>query len=65
MLTTDHGEEHLERGQVGHASTTRNGHLHEELVRLPLIVWRPRSGASSAGWRIRLSAEAVPTPKNA
>lgn len=41
VLTTDHGEEHLERGQVGHASTTRNGHLHEELVRLPLIVWAP------------------------
>lgn len=41
ILTTDHGEEHLERGQVGHASTTRNGHLHEELVRLPLIIWAP------------------------
>jgi len=41
VLTTDHGEEQLERGQVGHASTTRNGHLHEELVRLPLIIWAP------------------------
>ena len=41
VLTADHGEEHLERGQVGHASSTRNGHLHEELVRLPLIIWAP------------------------
>ncbi len=41
VLTTDHGEELLERGQVGHASTTRAGHLHEELVRLPLVIWAP------------------------
>lgn len=41
VLTADHGEEHLERGHVGHASTTREGHLHEELVRLPLVIWAP------------------------
>ncbi len=41
VLTADHGEELLERGQVGHASTTRAGHLHEEIVRVPLIVWLP------------------------
>ena len=43
VLTADHGEEHLERGLVGHASTTRDGHLHEEIVRLPLFVWLPPS----------------------
>lgn len=31
----------LERGNVGHASTTRAGHLHEELVQVPLFVWAP------------------------
>ena len=41
VLTADHGEELLERGQVGHASTTRAGHLHEEIIRVPLIVWLP------------------------
>ncbi|MBP6819448.1 MAG: sulfatase-like hydrolase/transferase [Ferrovibrio sp.] len=41
VLTADHGEEHLERGQVGHASTTHRGQLHEEIVRLPLFVWLP------------------------
>ncbi len=45
ILTTDHGEELLERGHVGHASTTRAGHLHEEIVHLPLVVWWPRSMA--------------------
>lgn len=42
VVTADHGEELLERGNVGHASTTRNGHLHEEIVRVPLFVWMPK-----------------------
>ena len=41
VVTADHGEELLERGEVGHASTTLAGHLHEELVRLPLILFLP------------------------
>jgi choline-sulfatase len=41
ILTADHGEELLERGNVGHASTTRAGHLHEEIVRVPLLIWLP------------------------
>lgn len=41
VLTADHGEELLERGNVGHASTTRAGHLHEEIVHVPLIIWLP------------------------
>ncbi len=43
ILTTDHGEELLERGNVGHASTSHAGQLHEEIVHVPLIVWLPRS----------------------
>ena len=41
IVTAYHGEELLERGNVGHASTTRAGHLHEEVVRVPLFVWAP------------------------
>ncbi|MBT4773698.1 MAG: sulfatase-like hydrolase/transferase [Rhodospirillaceae bacterium] len=41
VVTADHGEELLERGNVGHASTTRAAHLHEEIVRVPLFVWLP------------------------
>ena len=41
IVTADHGEELLERGNVGHASTTRAGHLHEEIVRIPLLIWLP------------------------
>lgn len=43
IVTADHGEEHGERGKVGHASTTLAGHLHEEIVRVPLFVWLPES----------------------
>jgi arylsulfatase A-like enzyme len=36
VLTSDHGEEFLERGGIGHGKT-----LHEELVGVPLLVRRP------------------------
>ncbi|MBS29117.1 MAG: hypothetical protein CL566_09400 [Alphaproteobacteria bacterium] len=42
VVTADHGEELLERGNVGHASTTHVGHLHEEIVRVPLFIWMPK-----------------------
>lgn len=41
VVTADHGDEHAERGLVGHASTTLAGHLHEEIVRVPFIIWLP------------------------
>jgi choline-sulfatase len=41
VVTADHGDEHGERGMVGHASTTLAGHLHEEVVRVPLFIWVP------------------------
>ncbi len=43
ILTADHGDEHGERGMVGHASTTLRGHLHEEIVHVPLLIWLPPS----------------------
>lgn len=41
VLTADHGEELLEHGWVGHASTSHAGHLYDELMRIPLIVRVP------------------------
>ncbi len=37
VLTADHGEELLDHGFVGHASTSLQAKLYEELVRIPLI----------------------------
>ncbi len=49
VLTADHGEEHLDHGaRVGHASTTRDGHLHEELVHVPMVLHLPPDIALSA-----------------
>jgi choline-sulfatase len=48
IVTADHGEELLDRGNVGHASTTRAGTLFEEVVRIPLFVWWPKRFESVA-----------------
>jgi len=41
VLTADHGEELIEHGQVGHASTNQAGTLYEEILRIPLLVRVP------------------------
>lgn len=41
IVTADHGEELLDRGNVGHASTNAAGTLYEESVRVPLFIWWP------------------------
>jgi choline-sulfatase len=52
VVTADHGDEHLERGHVGHASTTHDGHLYEELVHIPLFIWMPGNGQSAQGGQV-------------
>ncbi len=42
VITADHGEELLEHGFVGHASTAEHAALWEELIRIPLLVLDPR-----------------------
>lgn len=44
VLTSDHADEHLEHGHVGHASTAEHGTLYEEVLRVPLIVADSRIG---------------------
>ena len=41
VLTADHGEELLDHGFVGHASTSLQAKLYEEIVRIPLILAWP------------------------
>lgn len=58
IVTADHGEEILERGHVGHASTSLAGHLHEEIVRLPLFVFMPeRATGPRPGHTIALPSD--------
>ncbi len=42
VITADHGEEFLEHGTIGHASTTLAANLYDECIRIPLILWNPR-----------------------
>ncbi len=51
VLTADHGEELLDHGFVGHASTSLQAKLYEEIVRIPLIVSWP--GRVPAGRRVK------------
>lgn len=39
VLMSDHGEELMERGYVGHSSTNLNGNLYDESMMVPLILW--------------------------
>ncbi len=41
VVTADHGDELLDRGQAGHAWWTYRGGLREELLHVPLFVWAP------------------------
>ena len=41
VLLSDHGEELMERGHVGHSSTNLSGTLYDESMMVPLIMWHP------------------------
>ena len=41
VITSDHGEQLLERGAVGHCSCSLEGNLYDENIRIPLILYCP------------------------
>ena len=42
FITSDHGEELFEHGFIGHASTSLNAKLYDEIIHIPLIIWWPK-----------------------
>lgn len=42
IVSADHGEELLEHGFVGHASTSRAGHLYDEIINVPFLICFPK-----------------------
>ncbi|HEY8119712.1 MAG TPA: sulfatase [Myxococcota bacterium] len=61
VVTADHGEELLEHGWVGHASTGYDGKLADELQHVPLIVRLP-GGAYAGRYRALASqVDVMPT----
>ena len=57
VITSDHGEEFLEHGHVGHG----HGKLYDENVRVPLIVRRPGGGEGRVSATPVTTADVVPT----
>lgn len=41
VITADHGEELMDHGFIGHASTSLNGTLYNEIIHVPLILRYP------------------------
>ena len=46
VLTSDHGEEFLDHGRLGHGST-----VYREMVNVPLMIWWPKSQREALGAR--------------
>lgn len=55
ILTSDHGEELLDRNYVGHTGGT----LHEEVINVPLIIKSPEQLTSNRGQEIPVPVESV------
>lgn len=65
MLTADHGEELLDHGFVGHASTSLRAKLYEELIHIPLIISWPNNVPSGKFIDVPVSqVDIVPTVAN-
>lgn len=57
VFTADHGEELMDRGWIGHTI-----HLHDELVRVPLILRPPSSLILDQGRRIEFPVSQIDLP---
>jgi choline-sulfatase len=60
-LTADHGEERLDHGWVGHASTSWDAKLYDELVRVPLVVRLPDRSARGRVEALVQQVDVMPT----
>lgn len=61
VLTADHGEELLEHGWVGHASTSGQAKLVDEVLRIPLVVAGPGVPAGRTVRALAQNVDVMPT----
>ncbi len=61
VITADHGEELLEHGWVGHASTSYDGKLYDELIRIPLILRLPDTSLTGRSSAMVQQVDLMPT----
>ncbi|MEK8024173.1 MAG: sulfatase-like hydrolase/transferase, partial [Candidatus Hydrogenedentota bacterium] len=62
VVSADHGEEVMEHGFVGHASTTRNAQIFDEIVNVPFVLIFPKkiTGGKFITTQVR-GIDAMPT----
>ncbi|MEO6325399.1 MAG: sulfatase [Thermoanaerobaculia bacterium] len=61
LFTADHGEELLEHGWVGHASTSGEAKLHEEILHIPLLIRGPGVPRGKASGALAQNVDVAPT----
>ncbi|MGW8179662.1 MAG: sulfatase family protein, partial [bacterium] len=62
VMTADHGEELLDHGFVGHASTSLRARLYEEILHIPLIVsWPGRVAEGKVEHNLVSQVDILPT----
>ncbi len=61
VVTADHGEELLEHGWVGHASTSGEAKLVDEVLRIPLVLAGPGVPAGRVSRALAQNVDVMPT----
>ncbi len=61
IISADHGEELLEHGWVGHASTSYDGKLYDELTHIPLMIRLPNQSLTGRFDALVQSTDIMPT----
>lgn len=61
IISADHGEELLEHGWVGHASTSYDGKLYDELTHIPLMIRLPNQSLTGRFDALVQSTDLMPT----
>jgi len=61
VVSADHGEELFEHGWVGHASTSYDGKLYDELIRIPLLIRLPDASKTGRFDALAQGTDLMPT----
>lgn len=61
IIAADHGEELFDHGWVGHASTSYDGKLYDELIRIPMIIHLPDKSLTGKFSAMVQSVDVMPT----
>jgi arylsulfatase A-like enzyme len=61
VISADHGEELFEHGWIGHASTSYDGKLYDELIRIPLLIRLPNGSRAGRFKALVQGTDLMPT----